>query len=93
MEWTTKTSMAEKNKKRKLEAVKNPSRAELLADLSKLAKYCKQKGVSVDTQARISKGDLSPDMRDLRSVPKAERVPRVLEKWGETPPRYWAVDL
>lgn len=73
-----------------------PSRGDLKNKVG-AERYCRKRKLSSAATRRVVSlvtGTLDDiDSRDLRRVGKIDRVPRSLETWSNTPPRYWDIDI
>lgn len=99
MRWTTKKTPADKDRLRAAAERRRkrvaPTRDEIRGDVDA---YCDSEGLTERARATIKVlcrggkgGKAQPDPRDLRGVPKEDRVPRSLEA-PPTPPGYWLLD-
>jgi hypothetical protein len=89
-----KAARASRRAKRRLET--QPTIDELGSEQAARL-WCSRHGKTPEAQARVVRavttGGLTRDLRDLRSVPAADRVPRSLETRPQTPPHFWDVSL
>jgi len=102
--WFKKKTVQEKKKtryaKRLCETFRHPTRQQLRQlTFEDLEHYCQLRTYNVETTSRIKEiwhsstkdETFNYDYRDLRTIPRENRVPRSLEERPTTPPGYWDI--
>ncbi len=93
---TTEDKLASSHEIETKRLLLHPKRSDFV-NVDDVLKWSQKRKLSSCTTTRIVDivigGSKSKDWRDLRTVKKCHRVPRSLEHYDQTPPRFWELDF